>query len=110
MPKRINPVIEMLEQDADSPDTAVAEAYWKSRFAEPVAVLDLPTDRPRPALKSFNGSMERVMLDAAFLLRRAKVKSFQTAVRAQAKKLGELGYQLTLTGPWPPYNFVVDAK
>ena len=20
--------------------------------------------------------------------------------------IGELGYQLTLTGPWPPYNFV----
>jgi hypothetical protein len=51
---------------------------------------------------------KRVLLDAAFLLRRAKVKPFQTAVRAQAKKLAALGYQLTLTGPWPPYNFVVD--
>jgi hypothetical protein len=53
---------------------------------------------------------KRILLDAAFLLRRAKVKPFQSAVRAQAKKLGALGYQLTLTGPWPPYNFVVDAK
>ena len=51
---------------------------------------------------------KRVLLDAAFLLRRAKAKPFQAAVRAQAKKLGDLGYQLTLTGPWPPYNFVVD--
>lgn len=51
---------------------------------------------------------KRVLLDAAFLLRRPKAKAFQTAVRAQAKALAGLGYQLTLTGPWPPYNFVVE--
>ncbi len=51
---------------------------------------------------------KRVLLDSAFLLRHAKVKPFQAAVRAQAKKLSALGYQLTLTGPWPPYNFVAE--
>ena len=34
----------------------------------------------------------------------------QASVTSMVQKLGELGYQLTLTGPWPPYNFVVDAK
>ena len=53
---------------------------------------------------------KRVLLDAAFLLRRGKIKAFQAAVRAQAKKLAAHGYQLTLTGPWPPYNFVVDPQ
>lgn len=53
---------------------------------------------------------KRVMLDAAFLLRRGKTKPFQAAVRAQAKKLAPLGYEITLTGPWPPYNFVVDRQ
>ncbi|HUJ26740.1 MAG TPA: GvpL/GvpF family gas vesicle protein [Myxococcales bacterium] len=51
---------------------------------------------------------KRVLLDAAFLLPRGKAKSFQAAVRLQAKKLASLGYQLALTGPWPPYNFVAD--
>ena len=40
----------------------------------------------------------------------SKTKAFQAAVRAQAKKLAVLGYELTLTGPWPPYNFVVDRQ
>ena len=53
---------------------------------------------------------KRVLLDAAFLLRRGKTKAFQAAVRAKAKKLAAHGYQLTLTGPWPPYNFVVDRQ
>jgi Gas vesicle synthesis protein GvpL/GvpF len=53
---------------------------------------------------------KRVMLDAAFLLRRGKTKPFQAAVRGQAKKLAPLGYEITLTGPWPPYNFVVDRQ
>lgn len=53
---------------------------------------------------------KRVLLDAAFLLPRQKAKAFQAAVRAQAKKLGALGYQLTLTGPWPPYNFTGEPR
>jgi len=52
---------------------------------------------------------QRVLLDAAFLLPRSKARAFQGAVRAQAKKLGPLGYRLTLTGPWPPYNFLGEA-
>jgi hypothetical protein len=52
---------------------------------------------------------KRVLLDAAFLLPRGKAKPFQTAVRAQARKLAERGYQLALTGPWPPYNFVAES-
>jgi hypothetical protein len=53
---------------------------------------------------------KRVLLDAAFLLRRGKTKPFQAAVRGQAKKLASLGYEITLTGPWPAYNFVVDRR
>lgn len=53
---------------------------------------------------------KRVLLDAAFLLPRRKLKSFQSAVRASAKKLAARDYQLTLTGPWPAYTFVADAE
>jgi hypothetical protein len=53
---------------------------------------------------------KRVLLDAAFLLPRKRIRTFQSAVRAEAKKLAPLGYQLTLTGPWPPYNFVGEQR
>jgi cell division septum initiation protein DivIVA len=53
---------------------------------------------------------KRVLLDAAFLLPRSKVKAFQAAVRAEAKKLSRRHYQLTLTGPWPAYTFVADPE
>ena len=57
------------EQERDSSERTTAESYWKERFREPVPILDLPTDRPRPARKSFNGSMERATLDADLLTR-----------------------------------------
>jgi hypothetical protein len=53
---------------------------------------------------------KRVLLDAAFLLPRKKARAFQSAVRAEAKKLADRDYQLTLTGPWPAYTFVTDAE
>ncbi len=53
---------------------------------------------------------KRVLLDAAFLLQRKKAKAFQTKVRAEAKRLADRDYQLTLTGPWPAYTFVSDPE
>ncbi len=40
------------------------EAYWLSRFAGEVPVLDLPADRPRPARRAFESSREDFVLDA----------------------------------------------
>ena len=48
----------------------------------------------------------RFLLDAAFLVRSARVRQFRTAVAARARGLSARGYELTLTGPWPPYHFV----
>jgi hypothetical protein len=48
----------------------------------------------------------RLVLDAAFLLPPRRLKSFKRAARARAARLAEHGYTLTLSGPWPPYNFV----
>jgi Gas vesicle synthesis protein GvpL/GvpF len=52
---------------------------------------------------------KRVLLDAAFLVRRGRQKTFEAAVKAQAKKLAAHGYETVLTGPWPPYNFVAES-
>ncbi len=42
-------------------------AWWTNRFATMPAPLDLPSDRPRPALRSFAGGTRRLALDAATL-------------------------------------------
>ena len=47
----------------------------------------------------------RVVLDAAFLVPEKQARTFRKAVAAQAKSRGE-GYDVALSGPWPPYNFV----
>jgi hypothetical protein len=48
----------------------------------------------------------RLWLDAAFLVARGRSRSFQAALKREAQRLARLGFRVTLTGPWPPYNFV----
>jgi amino acid adenylation domain-containing protein len=37
-------------------------AFWRQRLAGAPAVLDLPTDRPRPAIQTFRGATESLLL------------------------------------------------
>jgi hypothetical protein len=52
----------------------------------------------------------RLLLDAAFLVRRASAPRFRAAFREARRRLAGKGYSLVLTGPWPPYNFVGDPR
>lgn len=52
----------------------------------------------------------RLVLDAAFLVPAARARAFRTAVRARGARLARGGLALTLSGPWPPYNFVSDPR
>ena len=52
---------------------------------------------------------QRILLDAAFLVPRGKLRSFQSRAKKAAASLAKEGYDLTLTGPWPPYNFVAES-
>jgi Gas vesicle synthesis protein GvpL/GvpF len=49
-----------------------------------------------------------LLLDAAFLVPRSRMRLFRSSVKREGTRLGRLGYQLALTGPWPPYTFVKD--
>ncbi len=40
-----------------------AENYWVARFSDGAPVLDLPTDRPRPPVKTYHGAMEKITID-----------------------------------------------
>jgi hypothetical protein len=43
--------------------------YWRERLADAPALLELPTDHPRPAVQTFRGAVERVQLPAEVLER-----------------------------------------
>ena len=48
----------------------------------------------------------RVVLAAAFLVRRDAGTAFKAIVQRQSRALADAGVAIALTGPWPPYNFV----
>lgn len=50
------------QQESQSGAYTDNERYWVETFAGRAPVLDLPTDRPRPALKSYNGATLRISL------------------------------------------------
>jgi amino acid adenylation domain-containing protein len=50
-------------QQSQNDDQEVAN-YWLERFEQIPPVLELPTDRPRPAVKTFNGATYRTRVDA----------------------------------------------
>jgi hypothetical protein len=49
-----------------------------------------------------------LLLDAAFLVPRARAAVFKTLAARESKALARQGYGLTFSGPWPPYTFVQD--
>jgi amino acid adenylation domain-containing protein len=57
--------IEWQEQQSQTEDMAAHESYWLEKFASSIPVLDLPTDRPRPSIKTYRGSRLSMRLDAS---------------------------------------------
>jgi amino acid adenylation domain-containing protein len=53
-----------MQRERDPAATAQIESFWLDQFADPVETLELPTDRPRPAVKSFNGATRSAQIDA----------------------------------------------
>ena len=56
------------------------------------------------------GTGVSVVLDAAFLVPVRRANAFRAAVKKAAGALDDRGLDLTLTGPWPAYNFVGDSS
>jgi hypothetical protein len=52
----------------------------------------------------------RLLLDAAFLVPAKAASRFRSTARSAGPRLGRLGYELTLSGPWPAYNFVGEPR
>ena len=65
-------------------------------------------DDARRQTPSQAGTGVSVALDAAFLVPTKRAAAFRAAVKSAAATLEPRGFDVTLTGPWPPYNFVGD--
>jgi hypothetical protein len=61
------------------------------------------SQRPPAAAVSAGG---RLLLDAAYLVRKKQLPGFQREVAKVSSALEPAGLRVTLTGPWPPYNFI----
>ena len=53
------------ERQSKANDSNEVASYWLNRFQDPVQPLELPYDRPRPAVKSFKGATHRTRIEAA---------------------------------------------
>ncbi len=71
----------------ESPEFAVAETYWTKQFADSVPVLDLPSDHPRPATRTY----------VAGGLSRAIAPDVVTAVRRFCEERGCTTFALLLS-------------
>ena len=48
----------------------------------------------------------RLLLDAAFLVPAGRAGAFRAALRREGRRFVASGVQVSLSGPWPPYNFI----
>lgn len=79
--------------------------------AEVEALYDALAARAAAARRRAPGKGEgRLLLDAAFLVDARRAARFREAARRAGLRLDALGLGVTLTGPWPPYSFVVDGS
>ena len=51
-------------EQQQTPAMAEAEAFWLRQFATPIHALELPADRPRLLVRTFNGAEERTVFGA----------------------------------------------
>ena len=51
----------------------------------------------------------RLLLDAAFLVPQEDAEGFEAALGEATGRLAACGCEATLTGPWPPYNFLAEG-
>ncbi len=54
-------------------------------------------------------SGSRVILNAAFLVSSKRAENFRRAFEQSTASLAEM-CSVTITGPWPPYNFIEKAQ
>jgi len=95
-----------LEQDASRELAGRLHAEMDDTFAE-LALGAAEAVRREPAAAPESGG--RLLLDAAFLVPVQGNAEFEAIVERCASRLAPRACDVTLTGPWPPYNFIEEA-
>lgn len=96
-----------MEQEASRDLAARLRAEMDGTFAE-LAEGAKDTVRREAATPPEAGG--RLLLDAAFLVPTGNGVDFEARVERCAARLATRGCEVTLTGPWPPYHFVEEAR
>lgn len=65
--------------------------------------------RERP-VETPTGARSRLVLDAVFLVPAARVARLRAAAERLRPRLEQTGLELALSGPWPAYSFVAEAR
>jgi amino acid adenylation domain-containing protein len=60
-------VVRRQRQRLAGPAYEAQATYWRERLTPPPPVLELPTDRPRPPVQSFDGSVETFVIPPALV-------------------------------------------
>jgi amino acid adenylation domain-containing protein len=77
-----------------TPDGRKIEEFWAKQFSTPALLLDLPTDRPRPSVRTFRGATERRRIGGS-IYREIKRAGAQQKCTLFATLLG--GFQFLLS-------------
>ena len=96
-----------LEQDASRELAGRLRAEMDAVFAE-LAAGASEAVRREPAAPPETGG--RLLLDAAFLVPADRSTEFEVIVERCASRLAPRACDVTLTGPWPPYNFIAETR
>ncbi|WP_017654082.1 non-ribosomal peptide synthetase [Fortiea contorta] len=72
-PMQYSSYLDWQRQHCETEEMQGHESYWLNKFIHSVPVLDLPTDRPRPPIKSYQGGRQKLLLDASLSY---KIKQF----------------------------------
>ena len=95
----------LVQRQKEQRSVAAARAEARGRAEKVFAALEpLAADARRRAPADVEGAT--LLLDAAFLVERARAGAFTAGVRDEAERSAGEGLRVVLTGPWPPYNFL----
>ena len=62
-PKQVSDYLSEQDEYRTSLEYQEAEAYWVEQFSDDIPVLDFPTDRLRPAQKTYGANCEKISID-----------------------------------------------
>ena len=73
LPMQFREYVEWQDKINQTEEMAARESYWLDKFSGSIPVLDLPSDRPRPSIMTYNGSRQTLKLDGDFFAEIKKV-------------------------------------